>query len=96
MNVAAAGQHSVNCLAARGWRCRQRLSGAAVDDPQGSRRFGAAAARGRVAAVGKAKASCLGVGRPAGTRDNKSVAEIGERHHLLAVGGAACVVGGLE
>lgn len=45
-------------------------------------------------AAGKAKASSLGVGHPADARDNKSVAEIGERHHPLLADGASCAVGG--
>jgi len=43
-----------------------------------------------MARVGKAKASSLGVGHLADARDNKSVAEIGERHHLLLTSGDAC------
>lgn len=49
----------------------------------------------RVVEVGKAKASSLGVGYLADAHDNKSVAEIGARHHLLLAGGDLCVVGGL-
>lgn len=37
--------------------------------------------------VGKAKASCLGIGSPAGARDNRSVAEMSETHPCqMAVG----------
>jgi len=48
------------------------------------------------ARVGKAKASSLGVGHLADARDNKSVAEIGERHHLLLAGDDLCGTGGQE
>lgn len=46
-------------------------------------------------AVGRAKASNLGVGYLAGTRDNKSVAEIGEKYHLQEIVGALCNEGSL-
>jgi len=85
----ATGEHGVNCAATQGWRCRKRLSGAASVDSV-SRLALSAWAGGTEAAevVEKVRAWSLGVDDPAGSRDNKSAAEVGKRHHLQVASGA--------
>lgn len=50
----------------------------------------------RAATVGRVRAPSLRVDDPAGSRDKKSVADAGKRHHLLVAEGASCAGSGLE
>jgi hypothetical protein len=72
---AAAGSGHVKGAATQGRRCRQRLFGG----PDASTTVRIAAtrdARCSNSVLGKAKASCLGVGSSLGARENRMAAEI--------------------
>jgi len=93
-------RHSVNCVSTQGREGRQRLIDVAVDGRVLETRAKARAeGRGRLQRSEGRKPQAWEWGVPAGTRDNKSVAEISERHPLaseqrhLGAGGSARVAG---